>query len=1261
MLDRIIRFFLENKLVTVLLLLLLIAWGIATAPFNWEVETLPRDPVAVDAIPDLGKNQQIVHTTWKGRSPQDIEDQITYPLTTALLGVPGVEEIRSSSMFGNSSIYVIFEEGVDFYWSRSRILEKLNSLSPGTLPEGVQPTLGPDATALGQVYWYTLEGRDKQGDPAGGWDPQELRTLQDFVVKYALSSVKGVSEVASIGGYVKEYQVDIDPEAMRARGVTVADVMKAVKQSNLDVGASTLEINRVEYLIRGLGYVEGLGDLKEAVVKSVDHTPVRLKDIAHISYGPAERRGALDKAGAEAVGGVVVARHGANPMQVLERVKAKIEEIQPGLPEKTLDDGTLSKVDIVPFYDRSNLIQETLGTLEEALSLEVLITIIVIIVMVVNLRASILIAGMLPVAVLMCFIAMKYFGVTANIVALSGIAIAIGTMVDMGIVLSENMVKHLNEAGPGESRLEVIWRGTTEVASAVLTAVMTTVVSFLPVFTMEAAEGKLFGPLAWTKTFALIAALLLSILVLPAMAHWLFSIRVTSERFRQMINGLALIVGIVLWGVVFWAGALLFIVGVAGLGADLLRKYLPERYAWVGSYWPVLIYALLLTGFLGRAWLPLGTEAGMLSNFLFVALIIFLLLGVFSLIIRYYERILAKCLRYKKTFISIPVLLVLFGGLAWLGWNGLFGFMPKPVQNTVVWEEAESTFPGMGEEFMPELDEGSFLLMPTTMPHSGIEENKKVLRQVDMAVNAIPEVKQVVGKLGRVESALDPAPISMFENIINYKSEYKTDDDGQRIRFKVDEEGEFVRDSSGALIPDPSGKYYRQWRDHIETPDDIWQEILKVADHPGLTSAPKLQPIETRLVMLQTGMRAPMGVKVRGNDLDSIEAFAFRLEELLKKVEGMKEEAVYAEQIVGKPYLEIDVDREAIARYGIKMKKIQRYIEVAIGGIQLSTSVEGRERFPIRARYPRELRDSPEDIRGILIPTGSGENIPLGQLADIRYTKGPQVIKSENTFLQGTVLLDKEDGYAGIDVVENAKAFLKEKIEAGDLHVPAGISYEFAGDYQNQVRAEKRLSLVVPLALVIIFLILYFQFRSVGTTSMIFSSIIVAFSGGFILLWFYGAEWFLNFSLFGENLRDIFQVRALDLSVAVWVGFIALFGIATDAAVVIATYLDQLFRRDRPSDVQGVRRTVIEAGKRRVRPTLMTSATTLLALLPVISSTGKGSGIMVPMAIPSFGGMLMALITLFVIPVLYGWREERKLKKGSVDPKDTHAIKDNGT
>jgi Cu(I)/Ag(I) efflux system membrane protein CusA/SilA len=1221
MLDKLILFFLKNRLITLLLVVMIIVWGIVTTPFDIDKHFLPNDPVAVDAIPDIGENQQIVFTAWNGRSPQDIEDQITYPLTTALLGIPGVRTIRSNSMFGFSSIYIIFEENIEFYWSRSRILEKLNSLPSGLLPNEVQPSLGPDATALGQIYWYTIEGRDEKGAVTGGWDPQELRSIQDFYVKYGLASASGVSEVASIGGYVKEYQVDVDPDLLLAYDITLGQVMEAVRSSNLDVGAKTLEINRVEYFVRGLGYIKSVEDIELSVITHRDNKPIYIKDIGRVVLGPAARRGILDKSGAEVVGGVVVARYGANPLEVINNVKAQIKELESGLPSKTLSDGTVSKLHIVPFYDRSHLIKETIGTLQEALTLEILITIIVIIILLLNLKASILVSSLLPIAVLMCFIAMRYLGVDANVVALSGIAIAIGTMVDMGIVLSENIVENLEKAPEEEAKVDTIFRATKEVASAIITAVATTIISFLPVFTMVAAEGKLFRPLALTKTFALLASIFLTVTVLPTLAYWMFDKKGKDQKtyLKMGLYVVLFILGIV--GLIYgqkWVGGLAMSIAVLELIA-LQKESFSSKIQPIVANGKNIVYALVLTYFLAIEWMPLGVIYSNFSNFLFTSILIALILSFFQLVISSYASVLRFCLKYKLLFLLFPVLIIVMGAR--------------------VYQQTQT-------EFMPSLDEGAFLLMPTTMPHAGMEENQEVIRLLDMAVSSIPEVDGVVGKAGRVESALDPAPMSMFENIINYKSEYKTNEKGQKVRFKVDRKGHFIYKPSGELIPDDNGQYFRQWRAHIKSPDDIWNEIVSATKIPGVTPAPKLQPIETRLVMLQTGMRAPIGLKVKGPDLKTIQDFGFELEKALKKVEGVKSKAVFADRIVGKPYLEIEFDRKALARYGLKMKTVQNYVQVAIGGMTLTQTVEGRERYGIRVRYPRDLRKNPKAIREILIPVkGSGE-VPLGDVSTINYEQGPQAIKSEDGFLTGYVLLDKENGFSETTVVENAQTYLKQQIQEGKLTVPKGVSYRFAGNYENQVRANKRLAIVMPVALLCIFLILYLHFSSVALSLMVFMGVFIAFSGGFIMIGLYNQESFLDVYVLGTNLRDLFQINPINLSVAVWVGFLALFGIATDDGVLVGTYLQQSFKENEPQTVEEIRAAVLEAGCRRVRPAMMTTATTILALLPVLTSSGRGADIMIPMAIPSFGGMLIQMITMFTVPVLYcAWAELKLYRK----------------
>jgi copper/silver efflux system protein len=1088
-----------------------------------------------------------------------------------------------------------------------------------------------------------------------------LRTIQDFQIGYALTSVKGVSEVGTIGGYVKEYQVDIDPNAMKAHNVTVAQIMSAVKKSNLDIGARTIEFNKVEYLIRGIGYIKSIGDLEESVVVSNENVPIRLKDVAKVSFGPAPRRGGLDKGGAEAVGGVVVARYGANPLQVIDRVKEKIGEIDAGLPSKTLADGTISKVTVIPFYDRTGLIKETIGTLEEALTLEMLIALLVVIVLVLNLRASILITSLLPLGVLIAFIMMRQFGVDANIVALSGIAIAIGVMVDVGIVFTENIIQHMelpdNVGKRGKELLEVIYQGTSEVATAVMTALFTTIVSFLPIFAMQGAEGKLFTPLALTKTFAMLAALFIGLVFIPTFAHIVFSIRLDKGKMSKVWNGLLIVSGLVFLIISnSWLPLALILFGIN----NLLEYKWPEAKKRYVNYINIFISVYVVVYFIAEVWRPLGVQNSFLENWLFVAIIVGLILGALLLIVKYYSNLLTWCMNNKGKFLIAPALVILLGILSWQGFERVFAFMPDAAKENSAWTSLSETFPGIGKEFMPSLNEGSFLLMPTTMPHSGIEENVDVIRKLDRQLNAIPEVDLTVGKWGRVNSALDPAPISMYENIINYLPEFKVNEDGHKMRFKVDDNDAFVvRDSTtyayGSdafrsiatkdLIEDDDGEYFRQWRLHISSPDDIWDEILDHSKIPGLTSAPKLQPIETRLVMLATGMRAPMGIKVFGPDLPTIEKVGYDIENFLKEVPSVEANAVFADRVVGKPYLEINIQREAIARYGLTIQDMQVVLGTAVGGMPLTNSVEGRERFPIRVRYAREFRDNPEDLKNVLIPTPEGVQVPLGELANIEYIRGPQVIKSEDTFLVSYVIFDKKDGFAEVDVVEDAQAFLRQKIESGEFILPAGVSYRFTGNYENQVRATKRLMLVVPISLLLIFLILYFQFRSVATTMMIFSGLVVAFSGGFIILWLYGMPGFLDFSIGGINLRDLFQVHTVNLSVAVWVGFIALFGVATDDGVLMGTYLTQLFDQDKPDTVEKVKATVLLAASKRVRPAVLTTATTIIALIPVLTSQGKGSDIMGPMAIPLFGGMLIEVMTMFIVPVLYCLYMERKINK----------------
>jgi len=1260
--SRMMRFWLQQKLLVFVGILAIFVVGLAVAPFDWDIPILPRNPVPVDAIPDIGENQQIVFTVWEGRSAKNVEDQITYPLTVQLLGIPGVKAIRSYSYFGFSTIYVVFEEKIEFYWSRTRILERLNSLPPGILPADVQPMLGPDATAVGQVFWYTLEGK--------GFGLDELRTAQDWYVRYLLQSAKGVSEVASVGGYVKEYQIDVNPNALRAHSVSLLDVFSAVQRSNIDVGARTIELNKADYVIRGLGFVKSVQDLEKAVVKVTNNIPLYVKDVATVSEGPAFRQGALNKGGAEAVGGVVVVRFAENPLQVIKNVKDRIKEIAPSLPKKTLADGTTSQIKIAPFYDRTHLIYETLDTLKRALSEEILVTIIIVVVMVNHLVSAALISFILPVAILLTFIVMKFMGIDANIMALSGIAIAIGVMVDMGIILTENILRHIEHDPPEKSRLKLVHEAASEVGGAVITSASTTIIAFLPVFSLTGAEGKLFTPLAWTKTLAITASLVLALSIIPPLAHIVF----TKRHFRT--KTLAIAYALVAVGGIWMGYALSWSIGLGVLilaAIKFISLFLPvhirEKVPAAMNMVVLALVILLLT----EHWLPLGPDKGLVRNLIFCAGLIFGLLGIRKVFTGYYRQALAWMLNHKAQFLVVPITLVVFGIMIWLGFDRIFGFIPDtaarvfgwsappateqtkvmpegskpapsmpgmshgtdtggkpmavqpkdPIRASRVWQKLSGIFPGLGKEFMPDLEEGTFLYMPTLMPHASIGQALDVIHRQNLAIKAIPEVQSAVGKIGRVESALDPAPISMIETIVNFIPEYKTDP------------------ATGHRLLDPeTGKPIRQWRPEIQSVNDIWNEIVKAAHLPGTTVAPRLQPIAGRVVMLQTGMRSAMGIKIRGNSLEELEKVGLQIERLLREVPSIEPSSVIADRNIGVPYLEIDINREAIARYGVNVQDVNDVVEIAIGGRRITTTVEGRERYPVRVRYDRELRDSVEALGDILVPGVGGVHIPMKLVADIKYVRGPMVIKSENTFLVSYVLFDKKPGIAEVTAVEDAAKHLQGKIDSGEFKLPENTSYIFTGSYENQVRSEKTMMIVIPATLLLVFLILYFQFRSVPTSLNVFSGIFVAWSCGFLLIWLYSQPWFLDFNVFGVHMRHLFQVRTYNLSVAVWVGFLALFGIATNDGVIYSTYLNQVFSQHKFKSIREIREATVEAGIKRIRPALMTSATAILALIPVLTSQGRGADVMVPMALPIVGGMFLDLITVFVVPTIYCLEKE---------------------
>lgn len=999
----------------------------------------------VDAIPDIGENQQIVFSEWAGRSPKDVEEQLTYPLSSSLQGLPGVKDIRGTSAFGFSTISVIFKDDVDFYWARSRVLEKLSSLGD-ILPSGVNPTLGPDATGLGQIYMYTLDNVEGSEHKLS---LDELRSLQDFYVKLHLQAADGVSEVASVGGFVKEYQIDVDPRKLLAYDIHFTGIIKAIENSNLDVGAEVIESGEREMIVRGVGFFRSLLDIENVVVGVKEGTPVRVRDLATVGYGPSFRRGALDKGGQESVGGIVTMRYGANPQEVIDAVKAKVKEVQSGLPKG---------VRLSAFYDRTELIQKTLGTVYSALAQEIIITVIVVILFLLHFRSSILVSLTLPFGVGISFILMNQFGVDSNIMSLSGLVIAIGTMVDMGIIITENIYSSLalNKPTNSKERLELIISAAREVAGPILTAVLTTIVTFLPVFALEGAEGKLFGPLAWAKTLAMFGAVCVAIILVPVLSVYFLKgdLKPIEENkvSREILN----------------------------------------------HYRPALRY-------------------------------------IFS---------------KRKNFLWLPVLIILLGAFS---------------------------YSQLGREFMPSLNEGTILYMPVTTPDVSMTKSRELLSYTDKVISKHPLVKSVVGKLGRANSALDPAPVAMIETVVN-------------------------------LIPEeewPAGTDIYQ----------IMQELDQELQIPGLVNA-WLFPIENRVAMISTGIKTPIGIKIFGPKLEVLEELAAKIAKLMEGVEGAY--GVYAERTAGKPYVEFHVNRPAASRYGINAGDVGRIIQTAVGGMPIGQFFEGRERFPIRLRYKKEFRDDIEELKRVLVPSPLGPHVPLGNLADIKIVTGPSMIQSENGMQRQAVLVNVRDRDVIGLVSEGMQRVAKE------VKLPPGYSLSWAGQWENQVRANNRLLWLVPLSLFINLILIYLGIGKLRDAAIVFLAIPVAAAGGLILLY-----------LTGTN-----------TSVAVWVGFIALFGIAVDDGVVLMSYIKSEREKARPKSLDELLSLVENACCRRIRPLLMTTATTICALLPVMWSSGTGAEIMRPMAIPVLGGMTIELITLFVVPVVFIIFEERNLNQG---------------
>ena len=1177
--------------------------GVAVIVFGgiYAVKNTP-----VDAIPDIGEKQVIVFTDWPGRSPQDVDNQVTYPLTTSLTGTPGVKTIRSMSGFGFSMVFVIFKDDVDYYWARSRVLERIN-VAQQRLPTGVTPVLGPDATALGQVYWYTVEGE--------GFDLAELRSIQDWFLRYQINAVEGVSEVASIGGFVKQYQIDVHPDKLRAQRVTLFDVYEAVRKSNIDVGAKVLEKNGVEFFIRGVGFIKSVEDLEKIVIRQEGGTPIQVKHVASVTLGPDFRRGALDKAGVEAVGGVALMRYGENPQHVVERVKAKIKQLEAGLPQKTLADGRISKVRIVPFYDRTDIVQETIDTLKVALTEEALMAAAVVFIFLLHLRSTVSVMATLPLSVGLCFILMFAFGVDANIMSLAGLAIAIGDVGDMGIIMTENIYRHVAADDPKKSHFERVFDGAREVGGAIVTAVANTLISFIPVFFLADQEGKLFRPLAFTKTFAIGASVVLALTVVPVLCYYLFRPVKWSRRTIWIIAaGLAV-------AAVFATHAV-FMVALAG-----------THY----SGWPMaivvgVIVALAFVRMTRERFLPM--EANPVSR------------GI----ARVYTPALRWVLDHKKTFLLAPLPILFFGLSIWLG----IGTTLKPIEwlanlgapadhprielDQLRWQtvrHADGTtgrrlfahkqpangdsvvretriFPGIGREFMPSLDEGSFLYMPSLLPQAGLGAAIEVNAKQDLAIASVPEVESVVGKLGRAESALDPAPIGMMESIVILKPE----SDWRHVPVKRWFSGwpGWLKKPLTWVAPE-----HRQI-----TKGEILTELQEKTAIPGVLPT-FLQPIQTRLVMLQTGFRAMMGVKIYGGDLKEIERIGLQIEALLKEVPGTTD--IVADRIVGKPYLEFEIDRDRIARYGVSIRDVQDVIEIAIGGMNIMESVEGRERYPIRVRYLREFREDIPELEKILLPTSSGAQVPLAQVLTIKSVLGPQEIKGERGLLVGYVTMNMRDRDE-VSVVEDSERLLQAALQDGRLKLPAGYFWEWSGQFENQVRATKRMQILVPICIALMFLSLYLGFRRKWIAPVIFLDVAVSLSAGFLLL----PLWDVN------------------LSVAVWVGFLVLLGVVDDDSVVLSTYLEDIFDHTQPGGIAEIREAVVQAGLKRIRANLMTVCTTVFGLLPVFWATGRGADVMKPIALPSLGGMAVSVITMFIVPCLFSAIEEWKWKRGQSNP-----------
>ena len=1010
-------------------ILVMIVTGIVIIAGVWAMLNTP-----VDAIPDLSDVQVIIYTEYPGQSPGVVENQVTYPLTTAMLSVPYAQTVRGYSFFGFSMVYLIFEDGTDLYWARSRVLEYLNFVQ-SRLPEGVTPQLGPDATGVGWVYMYSLTSEKH--------DLQQLRSMQDWYLRYELMSLKGVSEVASAGGYVKQYQIEVDPEKLRAYGLTLKHVNMAVKDSNIDVGGRLLEMGETEYMVRGKGYVQSIEDLQNIPlgVETESHTPILLRQVANIQLGPEIRRGVIEMNGeGEAVAGIVVMRFGENALKVIERVKARLAELESGLPEG---------VELHTSYDRSNLILRAIDVLKKKLTEEMIVVALIIIIFLLHIRSSFVVLFTLPVGILISFAVMKLMGINANIMSLGGIAIAIGVMVDASVVMVENLHKH-KERNDNLNQLELVIKSSKEVGPALFFSLLIITISFLPVFTLEQQEGRMFSPLAYTKTFAMAASAVLAITIIPVLMYYFVRGNIVSEK----------------------------------------KNPLSRLFVWL------------------------------------------------------YKPFIRLVLRFPKITILLALVILL---ASWI------------------------PFSRLGTEFMPPLNEGDILYMPTTPPGISITKAKELLQQTDKIIARHPQVKHVLGKIGRAETATDPAPLSMIETtiILHDKNDW------------------------------PPGK----------TIEDVISELDQMIQFPGLTNAWTM-PIKTRIDMLATGIKTPVGIKLLGSDLSQLSEIGERIEAIVRQMPDTL--SAYAERVTGGNYVDIKIRRESAARYGLTVGAVNDVVKSAIGGMNISYTVEGLERYPINVRYPRELRSDVEKLKRVSVPTPMGHAVPLAQVADISISKGAPAIKSENARRTAWIFVDLKTSDVG-GFVEQAKKIVAEQVD-----LPAGVSIVWSGQYEYMERASKRLKIVVPLILAIIFLLLYLHFKNITESLVVMLTLPFALVGGVWLIYFAG----------------------YNLSVAVAIGFIALAGLAAETGVVMLVYLDEAYQRRlkilKKLSISDLKEVVMEGAVERLRPKIMTVATTTLGLLPVMIGNETGVRIMKRIAAPMVGGLISSMIlTLVILPAIY--------------------------